>query len=468
MAVPQRNSLSSERVSTVAGRDTEVGSAFQRTDNQDETLVLSTLKGLVAAGEHRLDPMLAAIADAALLLTGASGVGLAMWKDGAMVCRARSGKTAPVLGTRLSDTGISGECLRTGKSQHCCDTENNPLVDAEVCRALGLRSIVALPIQGWRGVNGILEAFSTAPAAFAEHHLKVLEQLAALAERARALQPHGASPVVIEPRVEQLKPQATLPACDRVSDAARVFAGRRSRALVLSALGLAAILLFSFVTWRGWRGHDRNDGEAQVAAPSPATAAAIARLAGDTQLRDAHPQDQHLPDNDFASKPNAGGRSLPTADAARVVLPQRAAGSVTKADHNSSGASHGEEGVGTGPPPVAVEQDPSALNGVLSAKAVLPKLSAPVSQGVSGGQLLHRVPPVYPAQAKMERIEGKVILDAMVMEDGRLRDLKVVQGQPVLAQSAVEAVMQWRYQPFMLDGKPVKRETRITVEFKLP
>ena len=129
--------------------------------------MLSTLRELVAAGEHRLDPMLAAIADGALLLTGATGVALAMWKDGAMVCRARSGETAPPLGAQLSaDKGISGECLRTGKTQHCVDTETNRLVDVEVCRTLGLRSIAVLPIQGWRGVNGILETFSTEPAAF--------------------------------------------------------------------------------------------------------------------------------------------------------------------------------------------------------------------------------------------------------------------------------------------------------------
>jgi protein TonB len=54
------------------------------------------------------------------------------------------------------------------------------------------------------------------------------------------------------------------------------------------------------------------------------------------------------------------------------------------------------------------------------------------------------------------------------MEDGSVRDLKVVRGEAVLAQSAVEAVKQWRYQPFVLNGKPVKTETRITVEFKLP
>ena len=78
------------------------------------------------------------------------------------------------------------------------------------------------------------------------------------------------------------------------------------------------------------------------------------------------------------------------------------------------------------------------------------------------------MPPVYPLQAKSLRMEGKVVLDAMVMEDGRLSDLKVVQGEPIFTGAAMEAVKKWRYKPFLLDGKTVKSPMRITVDFKLP
>ena len=54
------------------------------------------------------------------------------------------------------------------------------------------------------------------------------------------------------------------------------------------------------------------------------------------------------------------------------------------------------------------------------------------------------------------------------MEDGTVRDVKVVQGSPVLAESAVDAVKRWRYQPFVLDGKPVKNSVRINVDFTYP
>ena len=210
----------------------------------------------MAAGEHRLDPMLAAIADAALMLTGATGVALAMWKDGAMVCRARTGETAPPLGAQLSaNTGISGLCLRTGKTQHCVDTEVDRLVDREVCRTLGLRSIAVLPIHGERGNNGILEAFSTEPKAFTSHHLAVLEHLAALAERARAAKPVGASPaaapIVVRAPVEKPEHSGLLPASDRIVDFVHVLVGRRP--LVLGALGLAVAALLGLMIWLGWR-----------------------------------------------------------------------------------------------------------------------------------------------------------------------------------------------------------------------
>jgi protein TonB len=91
-----------------------------------------------------------------------------------------------------------------------------------------------------------------------------------------------------------------------------------------------------------------------------------------------------------------------------------------------------------------------------------------MSRAISGGQLMHRVEPVYPAQARLLRLEGTVILAATVIEDGTVREVKVVEGAPVLAEAAMDAVKRWRYKPFELDGKPVKNEIGISVEFKLP
>jgi len=508
VAVPQKELAPWGKVSSGLGSDTRYATAPIRTANLEEIRILSGLKEQVASGEHGLDAMLAAIADAARRLTGASGTALAMWKNGAMVCRARSGLTAPPIGAQLSaDTGISGECLRTGQRQHCPDTENDHLVDVEVCRSLGLRSIAVLPIQGWRAVNGILEAFATSPAAFSEHHLALLEELAALAERARALRPSGALPVVAKPPVEDSEPSGLLPASDRFRDLVLAFVGRQSRPLVLGAVVVATMLLFGFAIWLGWRGPRDGDGKAHAAAPSSATT--TSSLAGsalvgtrfpDTHLPSAPLTNRRLPDNDPVWKPNPGGESLlpsgakPSAgfpvagatkagvvnkkqtpgerpllapDEASVAMPHRGPETGAGLDTKPQGAP-AEPAIAIEASSISVGQGNPALDGLLSAKASLPELSAPVSQGVSGGKLVRRVAPVYPIQARTLRLEGRVVLSAMVIEDGSVANLKVVAGQPTLAQAATDAVKQWRYQPFLLNGKPVKRETTITLDFKLP
>lgn len=450
----------------------------------DEAALLSSLKDLVVAGDHRLDPILAAIADAAQSQTGASGAALAMWKDGAMVCRARSGATAPALGARLNaEAGISGECLRTGKVQHCRDTENDPLVDVEVCRSLGLRSIAVLPIQGWRGINGILEIFSTEPATFTEQHLAFLQQLAALAERARASQPHGASAAATSVRVEQPQPSGLLPASDRVSDVAAVFLSRRSRPFILGAAGLLAFLLLGFVIWLGWRGPKQTSGKAKAASPSPLIAQrALSRPPDNDPVWKSNPGGEALlPGKTSAGIPFGTSAGTPVTLASEVEV---VAGPKTRPDQSLLAedstryvsiprelpAAGAEETSVADPPPIpATDANSSALNGVLASPLSMPGLSpTAVSQGASSGRLVRRVSPSYPAQALLLRLQGKVILDAMILEDGTVHDIKVAEGHPVLARSAVEAVQRWRYKPYELNGKPVKTRTTITVDFKLP
>ena len=492
MVVPQSKPPRFGKLTGVLNLNSPHESSLSGSGNLDETSTLASLKELIAAGDHRLDPMLAGIADAARHLTGASGAAIAMWKEGVMVCRARSGDTAPPIGARLSaDTGISGECLRTGKVHHCQDTENDPLVDVEVCRALQLRSMAVLPIQGWRGINGILEVFSTKPKAFSEQHIAFLEQLASLAERARATQPHGASSTAPKKLVENAQPSGLLPASDRVGDVALALVKPRSRPFVLGAFGLAAIALLAMVAWLGWRGASAADGRAHAAAPSS------------MNTTNLNPMPAHTPDNDPVWKAHPGGQALmpsgSPASGTRVQLaakldafpvekpsPNRKSSSSLLADlaekvavpHGGSASSAAsparvvrdrQDSVSILDAPVIPDTtNSSELNVVLSASGSLPKLTAPVSQGVSGGQLVRRVSPVYPAQARLLRLEGTVVLDATVMEDGTVGDIKVVEGDAELAPAAVEAVKRWRYKPFNLDGKPAKNKIDITLEFKLP
>src|SRR5208282_2544019 len=301
VVVPQSKPLRSGKILSAFARDSSPETSSSRSGNLDESAALSSLKELIAAGGHRLDPILATITDAARQLTGASGAALVMWKEGAMVCRARSGDTAPALGAQLgAETGISGECLRSGNIQHCTDTENDPLVDVEVCRSLGLRSIAVLPIQGWRGVNGILEVFSTRPSAFSEQHIALLQRLAALAERARASQPHDASSAApkLSSAMENPQRSGLLPASDRVGDVALALVGNRLRPFVLGAIGLGASSLFALVIWLGWRGPDETDGQARAATSASVNAATVstatAHPSGNDPIRTANPGGEPL------------------------------------------------------------------------------------------------------------------------------------------------------------------------------
>jgi TonB family protein len=91
-----------------------------------------------------------------------------------------------------------------------------------------------------------------------------------------------------------------------------------------------------------------------------------------------------------------------------------------------------------------------------------------ISQGVSQGLLIKRVQPKYPQNALAMHIHGTVELEAMIDKEGKIVNLTVVKGDPVLARAALDAVHQWRYKPYYLDGVPVDIETQITVNFKLP
>lgn len=117
-----------------------------------------------------------------------------------------------------------------------------------------------------------------------------------------------------------------------------------------------------------------------------------------------------------------------------------------------------------------------AIGGVLgsvinSAPAAVPKVATPqrvrVSQGVSQGLLVHQVKPNYPPLARQARIQGTVVLQALISKDGAIQNLRLVSGHPMLAPAALEAVKQWRYKPYYLNGEPVEVETTINVNFTL-
>ena len=83
------------------------------------------------------------------------------------------------------------------------------------------------------------------------------------------------------------------------------------------------------------------------------------------------------------------------------------------------------------------------------------------------GDLLYKVLPAYPPLAHSARIQGTVILQAIISRQGAIENLRMLSGHPMLVRSAIDAVSQWRYRPYILNGEPVEVETQITVTFSL-
>jgi protein TonB len=92
---------------------------------------------------------------------------------------------------------------------------------------------------------------------------------------------------------------------------------------------------------------------------------------------------------------------------------------------------------------------------------------APLTSRIMEGNLVHKVKPEYPAMARQARIQGTVVLEAVISREGTIQNLQVLSGHPMLVPSALAAVRQWRYRPYFLNGAPVEVETQVTVNFVL-
>jgi len=112
---------------------------------------------------------------------------------------------------------------------------------------------------------------------------------------------------------------------------------------------------------------------------------------------------------------------------------------------NSLGTSHAV----VGPPPTPVHSAPLRVSRMMEAN------------------LMDRVHPQYPSLARQARIQGIVMLRAVISREGKIENLQVISGHPMLVEAAIDAVRQWRYRPYYLNNEPVEVETQVTVNFTL-
>jgi N-acetylmuramoyl-L-alanine amidase/putative methionine-R-sulfoxide reductase with GAF domain len=199
-----------------------------------------------------LDEVLQLVAERAIAITGADGLGIALAENNEIVLRASAGAIKPDVGARIQrDSAFSGACFRTAQIIRCDDTETDDRVNLYACRQLGARSMVAVPLCGRRRVIGLLEAFSAEPFGFNDSDVGSLELLAELI--LGALKPEDEDRFAEAAQIAEAKlvapaitPKENLPvekpSPERTAAVAEVASQIQNAAAVASADSAAAII----------------------------------------------------------------------------------------------------------------------------------------------------------------------------------------------------------------------------------
>jgi len=424
---------------------------------RDSGHAVAELRTSISDSNLSLDTMLNCIVQAAQLVACADGAAIAMQRDNLVVCQARSGDMAPELGSELdADSHLSGQCLRTGGTLRCDDTNNDPRVDAEACRSVGLRSVAVVPVGRMPTVSGVLEAFSALPNAFDDTQVELLEEMAELVMAAQRRSAESGVEVASE------KPANT-----------------RKRNLIVAAVAVLALL--SWLVFKGKsNSHPLSAAARQPVGDASASAVTDRSSAGVLEPNPSPVEDPRSATPNLPSpvvKASETEKDSLTGDVTvRKFAPAPASNRNTKANVpdgiRTPPAQKPVQAAETAGPPlsaVSTSTDFETAGGPLfAASNHLPQAPMKAPQGLSGGTIEQQVNPTYPREGLAQKLEGPVVLQAVVAEDGTVHDLKVMKGNPMLARAAIEAVSQWRYRPYLRDGQPIRMTIEITLIFKRP
>jgi L-methionine (R)-S-oxide reductase len=408
---------------------------------------LSASGGGSLSAEVALDLVLNEIAERACHTTKASGAAIALARDGEMVCRATTGENAPDIGARLSTShGLSGACVRTGEWQLCNDTENDSRVDAEVCRRLGVRSILVLPVQRTQELIGVVEIFSTQPKAFSDRDIQILQTFVREVSENVGL--------VAELQVQKPEPRLVadfpdLQNFESAIDATEIGSSESKppqRDFSTSALLVCVILLALILGWMlGHAEWQRPILKSVAPAIQPAQGqSSEVSISDSTTVAATVPRSENSPARRSGS---SAAEDVPVDDGLVV-------------------SRNGK----------VIFRSPSPPTNDLAAETIPPApekrtIRTPrlrLSPEIAKEYLATKVEPEYPEEARSHRIQGSVVLDAWVDKDGAVRNVIPISGNPQLLTAATRAVTQWRFHPFFHEGQPEEFTTRITVAFRAP
>src|ERR1700685_594020 len=456
-----------------------------------------TLSPQVSA-DLALDIVLHEIVELACLATGASGAAVVLRRGSGfeLVCRASTGASAPALGAQMgARAGLSGLCIQSGQVQRCDDAAKDPRADRQASERRGVRSIMVLPLGRPAGMLGILEVLSERPSAFGERDERTLEVLAARVLRnvERAADPFllradAAAPLPFTPpravpqdvQEEKLfeqekvfEPAAPEPAA-RPREFEAPFSGPIFSGPIFSAspasiprsrpdlltwfLGLillATMVLMGFLTGRRYGG-----SLAAVRARGPRVPAQVV----------PSPQISVAP----SAVSDAALPSAPTEATATASQPNVSAKPVATAALPTSEIQDGELRIFENGKEVfripGARQSVATTKVTAGAKWEVKETASPaaeLSADAAESNVVHRVEPEYPETALTQKLQGKVVLKIRIEPNGRVEDVQLVSGDPVLAQAAIAAVIQWKFKP-QAGGDPATMQTQVTLNFRLP
>ncbi len=403
------------------------------------------------SAELALEIVLSEIVEQACWATGATGAAIVLRRDGEMICRARSGLTAPELGSRLDEAfGLSGECIRTRRTQRCDDVLVDQRVDREASRRLGVRSVTVMPLLRGAELVGVFELFSSQPASFGEQAELKLEALAgrilsSLARAGQFSQPQPEPRSIaesIEESIFEIPPSPPSGGLDLLT-------------WILGAAVLACAILLGIVIGR----HPGTQKRTLRLHPAPASTVAAKSEVGSTA--DAGISSQQATGNPPVRRPAAT-----TADKTAVspggLLVFENGKEVFRMPpgKDETGRKQSEES--------PVEPSPEQRIGTPGASSEELKEVVRLSPTEAEGRLLHRVEPEYPVNARRAGIQGAVVLDIRIDSEGAVQNVGLVSGPPELVQASIDAVKQWRFKPHLGDGRRMGMQTILTLNFRLP